>query len=480
MNAYRYNVFRRHFRLISNSARIQRWHRGSNEYEYFRGLYYLNNFTNYNNTGRDRASWHGSKINSLKDAYLQMPLQTRILVTVTPLIFMGIPTYSFYRNHTNTVPITHRQRFLLINEREEDYIGKMASEQMHEAVMTGQVQIIQNQFDWRVRWVKKIVGRLDKIIDDVLDEFSEGKSSLSNVQLVEGNFEGDLDHIYDLRSYDENETYRPNTKYGMPRDRDIKRVKAVKKSKKWVVRVVKDDNQYNAMVLPNGEIFVYTGLLNLIQSMNDQPRLLSRSPFSIIGEGYDKMIGDIDSNQHMLDSALATVLAHEMSHHIARHASEKYSFIKFALVLQFAFNFISRVLLGFGSGGGGGIIVRPWMVELVVGLPFSRKLELEADFMGMVLMSRACFDPKVSIKFWKKMKEATSKSGLNPPQLLSTHPNADTRSEKMKEWMPQMMGIYDRAGCSMMSASPHTPFGSFKRDGFLTDDSWTDRSPSSY
>lgn len=54
-------------------------------------------------------------------------------------------------------------------------------------------------------------------------------------------------------------------------------------------------------------------------------------------------------------------------------------------------------------------------------LPNSRRSESEADYIGVRLMSRACYDPRESTRMWERMSEA-EKSSSRIPGFLSTHP----------------------------------------------------------
>ncbi len=72
-------------------------------------------------------------------------------------------------------------------------------------------------------------------------------------------------------------------------------------------------------------------------------------------------------------------------------------------------------------------------------LPFSRKHETEADEIGLVLMSKAGYDPRESVNFWDRFSKAGGKA---PPEFLSTHPNSENRREHLKELLPKVMPDY--------------------------------------
>ena len=57
-------------------------------------------------------------------------------------------------------------------------------------------------------------------------------------------------------------------------------------------------------------------------------------------------------------------------------------------------------------------------------------------------MARAGYDPRESIRFWKRMEET---GGNQPPEFLSTHPSHGTRVQQLEEWMPQALEEYGHA-----------------------------------
>ncbi len=73
-------------------------------------------------------------------------------------------------------------------------------------------------------------------------------------------------------------------------------------------------------------------------------------------------------------------------------------------------------------------------------LPFSRKHESEADYVGILLAADAGYDPRESVALWERMTQLSS--GGTPAEFLSTHPSHGTRIDQLKTWMPEAMAIY--------------------------------------
>ena len=173
---------------------------------------------------------------------------------------------------------------------------------------------------------------------------------------------------------------------------------------KWEFNLVEDPT-VNAWCMSGGKVVVYTGLLPLT----------------------------------VTESGLATVLGHEISHAVARHGSERMSD---QMLLQLGSNALSTalaqkpeqtrniVMTAFGVGSQVGMI-----------LPFSRQNEYEADYMGMIFMAMAGYDPNESIPFWERMAK---QGGQKPPEFLSTHPVDANRIARLKEKMPDAMAYYNK------------------------------------
>ena len=77
--------------------------------------------------------------------------------------------------------------------------------------------------------------------------------------------------------------------------------------------------------------------------------------------------------------------------------------------------------------------------QVGVMLPFSRKHETEADYMGLVLMRMAGYNPDVAVGFWQKMSASGSGS---VPELLSTHPSDARRISDIRKALPEIKAKY--------------------------------------
>jgi predicted Zn-dependent protease len=173
----------------------------------------------------------------------------------------------------------------------------------------------------------------------------------------------------------------------------------------WKVSLIRDE-KVNAFCLPGGKIVVYSGILPVAQN----------------------------------EAALAAVLGHEMAHATSRHGAQRLlqqnlaqtAMTGIALSISDMDYDRQRAVMGaLGAGAQFGIL-----------MPFSRDHESEADHIGLTYMARAGYDPRESVRLWKRMDES---SGRQPPEFLSTHPSHGTRIQQLEAWMPQALEEYNRA-----------------------------------
>jgi metalloendopeptidase OMA1, mitochondrial len=146
------------------------------------------------------------------------------------------------------------------------------------------------------------------------------------------------------------------------------------------------------------------------------------------------------------DDALAAVLAHEVAHAVARHSAERISFSK----IVFAFQLLINTVVDFSS-------LTALLSELLLNLPYSRKLELEADHIGLEIMAVACYDPAASPRMFGRLADlqadSTAAAGKGMVvSLLSTHPVFSDRIAKIKGWIPQAEKSYN-ANCNHFDSS---------------------------
>jgi predicted Zn-dependent protease len=177
------------------------------------------------------------------------------------------------------------------------------------------------------------------------------------------------------------------------------------KGYQWEFNLV-ESPEVNAWCMSGGKVVVYTGLLPVAQN----------------------------------EAGLATVMGHEIAHAVARHGSERMSD---QMLVELGGTTLAAALeskpqetqqlamIAFGAGSQYGVM-----------LPFSRKHEYEADYMGLIFMSMAGYDPNESVIFWQRMAK---QGGAKPPEFMSTHPVDENRIAKIKEKLPEALAYYNKA-----------------------------------
>ncbi|MBU8883421.1 peptidase M48 [Flavobacteriaceae bacterium JJC] len=183
---------------------------------------------------------------------------------------------------------------------------------------------------------------------------------------------------------------------GIGRDADIANYQ-------WEFNLI-DDKQVNAWCMPGGKVAVYTGILPITKN----------------------------------DTGLAVVLGHEISHALAGHGNER---ISQAMIAEYGGAIIGSTT----SGQMASIFQQVYPIGAQVALlKYGRSQELEADEMGLYLMSMAGYDPRQAQPFWERM-ESTS-SGNRPPEFLSTHPSPENRRADLDKHMAKALQYYKAAG----------------------------------
>jgi predicted Zn-dependent protease len=136
---------------------------------------------------------------------------------------------------------------------------------------------------------------------------------------------------------------------------------------------------------------------------------------------------------------LATVLAHEAAHALARHTGERQS--------QATMAHMGGLGLGLGLGGVGGLagqaIGEGYSLGIEHGIlpTYSWAQELEADKIGLILMAKAGYDPALAMYFWRRMM-TDEYVKLCPPQFLTGHPRDDRHMQALVDFLPEAQKHY--------------------------------------
>ncbi|OXG29388.1 metalloendopeptidase [Cryptococcus neoformans A2-102-5] len=185
----------------------------------------------------------------------------------------------------------------------------------------------------------------------------------------------------------------------------------------WRVYVI-NSPEVNAFALPSRDVFVYTGLL-------------------------DTLPGD--------DVMLSAILAHEIAHVVERHTVENLGFLNLATVgfdvlrgLAFAFT-ISFPFIADSAG-----VCINWINNVLADRAYSRRLEMEADAVGLQIMATAGYDPRAASDLWELMAcveddAAAMGQGIsveNRFSLLRTHPTSDVRQKALSKDMEGALKIW--------------------------------------
>jgi predicted Zn-dependent protease len=85
-----------------------------------------------------------------------------------------------------------------------------------------------------------------------------------------------------------------------------------------------------------------------------------------------------------------------------------------------------------------------FLSDVFLNLPMSRDQETEADYIGLMLMAEACYDPRAGLEVWPRLDRAEQGMidkmgvpGMRVPEWASTHPASLNRLERLREWMPR-------------------------------------------
>lgn len=157
-----------------------------------------------------------------------------------------------------------------------------------------------------------------------------------------------------------------------------------------------DSDQINAFALPGGYIYFYTGLLRL---MEDEAQLMS-------------------------------VVAHEVSHVVARHGMKR---LQSALIAQLGYEVV------FGRSGDSQVRDAAIAIGLtMVFSDYSRDAEREADEFGVHYMVKAGYDPNGALDMFQHLAAAGERNPNVFEKMLSSHPETQERIANVERQIANM------------------------------------------
>jgi predicted Zn-dependent protease len=150
-----------------------------------------------------------------------------------------------------------------------------------------------------------------------------------------------------------------------------------------------DSDELNAFALPGGYFYINTGMLMATES----------------------------------EAELAGVMAHEIGHIAARHATKN-------VTKQQIWNMASIPLM-FVGGPAGMVVRNVAQIAVPMGfLKFSRNAEREADLLGIEYEYAAGYDPGAMVSFFERLQDKDKKKPNFIVRAFATHPMNDDRLKR--------------------------------------------------
>jgi predicted Zn-dependent protease len=171
----------------------------------------------------------------------------------------------------------------------------------------------------------------------------------------------------------------------------------------WEFIVFEVPNQINAFAMAGGKVGVFSGLFKITKN----------------------------------DDQLASVIAHEIAHVTAKHIHERLSQ---QMLISGGSLATGVAMMGTGVGSLGTVaVMQAYGISTgAAALAYDRGKEKEADYIGLMYMARAGYDPQAAIQVIEAL-DAESAGRPLPPAILSTHPSNPERLIQLMDAMPKAL-----------------------------------------
>ncbi len=159
-----------------------------------------------------------------------------------------------------------------------------------------------------------------------------------------------------------------------------------------------DDSVPNAFAVPGGYIFIFRGLVEIMES----------------------------------EGELASIICHEIAHIEARHIHRRLETGKIASVAALA-GLVAAAFLGAGGAAAQGLAMGSLAGATSYQLKYSRENEQEADQLGLRYLCRAGYPPGDMASAMQRMARQSWRSNSKIPSYLSTHPDLVDRIQSLQK-----------------------------------------------
>ena len=170
----------------------------------------------------------------------------------------------------------------------------------------------------------------------------------------------------------------------------------------FTIKVV-DSDEVNAFALPGGFFYVNSGLILAADE----------------------------------EAELAGVMAHEIAHVAARHATRQMTRANIA-------NLMSLPLIFVGGGIGYAAYQAAGIGIPLTFMKFSRNFEAEADYLGIEYMYKSGYDPNAFVNFFEKLEAQEKKKPGSLANAFASHPQTPDRIQKSQEEIAKILPARDQ------------------------------------